>query len=138
MVAFRQAEGTVNFRAGSFKLSPDAMAGLDEIAAQAKTERAYVIEITGFASSEGGKEFNKRLSQQRADAVVRYLADNHMIPLRRIITPHGYGTLNPVAENTTREGREQNRRVEVKILVNKGLTAPPPPVQIAKPNTSGE
>jgi outer membrane protein OmpA-like peptidoglycan-associated protein len=95
-----------------------------------------VIEITGFASSEGGVEFNKKLSQQRADAVVRYLADNHMIPLRRIITPHGYGTLNPVAENTTREGREQNRRVEVKILVNKGLTEPPPPVQLTKPNSS--
>jgi outer membrane protein OmpA-like peptidoglycan-associated protein len=129
---------TVNFKAGSFKLLPEAMTALDEIAAQAKTEKAYVIEITGFASSEGKAEFNKKLSQNRADAVVRYLADNHMIPLRRIVTPHGYGTLNPVAENTTREGREQNRRVEVKILVNKGLTAPPPPVQMSKPNTSGE
>jgi outer membrane protein OmpA-like peptidoglycan-associated protein len=129
---------TVNFKAGSFKLLPEAMTALDEIATQAKTEKAYVIEITGFASSEGKAEFNKKLSQNRADAVVRYLADNHMIPLRRIVTPHGYGTLNPIAENTTREGREQNRRVEVKILVNKGLTAPPPPVQIAKPNTSGE
>ncbi len=128
----------VNFKAGSFKLLPEALTALDEIAAQAKTEKAYVIEITGFASSEGKAEFNKKLSQNRADAVVRYLADNHMIPLRRIITPHGYGTLNPIAENTTREGREQNRRVEVKILVNKGLTAPPPPVQLAKPNTSGD
>src|SRR5215510_11411655 len=116
---------TVNFRAGSFKLSPDAMSSLDEIAAQAKTERAYVIEITGFASSEGGKELNKRLSQQRADAVVRYLADNHMIPLRRIVTPHGYGTLNPVADNTTRDGRKENRRVEVKILVNRSLSGSP-------------
>ncbi|MGH9834974.1 MAG: OmpA family protein [Blastocatellia bacterium] len=128
----------VNFKAGSFKLLPEAMTALDEIATQAKTEKAYVIEITGFASSEGKVEFNKKLSQNRADAVVRYLADNHMIPLRRIVTPHGYGTLNPVAENTTREGREQNRRVEVKILVNKGLTAPPPPVQLTKPNTSGD
>lgn len=128
---------TVNFKAGSYKLSPESMASLDEIAAQAKTEKAYVIEITGFASAEGKAEFNKKLSQQRADAVVRYLADNHMIPLRRIITPHGYGTLNPVADNETREGREQNRRVEVKILVNKGMTAPAPPVQMAKPNSTG-
>ncbi|MGE0131726.1 MAG: OmpA family protein [Blastocatellales bacterium] len=128
---------TVNFKAGSFKLSPESMESLDEIASQAKSERAYVIEITGFASAEGGAEFNKRLSQQRADAVVRYLADNHMIPLRRIVTPHGYGTLNPVADNTTREGREQNRRVEVKVLVNKGMTAPAPAVQMAKPNSSG-
>ena len=128
---------TVNFRAGSFKLSPDAMSSLDEIASQAKIERAYVIEITGFASSEGAKELNKRLSQQRADAVVRYLADNHMIPLRRIITPHGYGTLNPVADNSTRDGRKENRRVEVKVLVNKGMTSPAAPVQLNKPNSTG-
>jgi outer membrane protein OmpA-like peptidoglycan-associated protein len=128
---------TVNFRAGSFVLSPDARASLDEIASQAKTERAYVIEITGFASSEGAKELNKRLSQQRADAVVRYLADNHMIPLRRIVTPHGYGTLNPVADNSTRDGRKENRRVEVKILVNKGMSSPAAPVQMNKQSSSG-
>src|SRR5215813_13715056 len=116
---------TVNFNAGSFKLSPESMASLDEIAVHAKTEKAYIIEITGYASSEGGQEFNKRLSQQRADAVVRYLADNHMIPLRRIVTPHGYGTLNPVADNTTRDGRKENRRVEVKILVNRSLSGSP-------------
>lgn len=128
---------TVNFKVGSFKLSPDAMATLDEIATQAKTERAYVIEVTGYASADGKLDLNRRLSQQRADAVVRYLAENHMIPLRRIITPFGYGVAQPIADNTTREGREQNRRVEVKILVNKGLTSPPPPVNMTRPN-SGE
>ena len=46
-----------------------------------------------------------------------------MIPMRRIVIPFGYGEANPVADNTTREGRQQNRRVEVKILTNKGLTA---------------
>ncbi|MBO0859182.1 MAG: OmpA family protein [Chloracidobacterium sp.] len=115
---------TVNFKVGSSKLTPEAMAALDEIAVQAKAEKAYVIEITGYASSEGGAEANKRLSQQRADAVVSYLADNHEIPLRRIVTPHGYGTLHPVADNTTRDGRKENRRVEVKILVNRALSAP--------------
>jgi outer membrane protein OmpA-like peptidoglycan-associated protein len=48
-----------------------------------------------------------------------------MIPLRRIVTPHGYGTLHPVADNTTREGRKENRRVEVKILVNRSLGGAP-------------
>jgi OmpA-OmpF porin, OOP family len=129
---------TVNFKVGSFKLQPEATAALDEIAEQAKTEKAYVIEITGFASADGGTLLNRRLSQQRADAVVRYLAENHNIPLRRIITPFGYGETNPVAENTTREGREQNRRVEVKILVNKGLIAPPAPVQLSKPGSTSE
>jgi outer membrane protein OmpA-like peptidoglycan-associated protein len=129
---------TVNFKVGSAKLSEEATAALDEIATQAKTEKAYVIEISGYASADGGVDLNRRLSTQRADAVVRYLAENHNIPLRRIITPFGYGESNPVADNETREGREQNRRVEVKILVNKGLVAPPPPVQMAKPASTGE
>jgi OmpA-OmpF porin, OOP family len=115
-------DATVTFPSGSFKLSPEAMATLDEIAVQAKSEKAYVIEITGYASSDGKADYNKRLSQERADAVVSYLVDQHMIPLRRIVTPHGYGTLHPVADNTTREGRQENRRVEVKILVNRALT----------------
>jgi outer membrane protein OmpA-like peptidoglycan-associated protein len=61
------------------------------------------------------------LSQRRADTVIRYLIENHNIPLRRIVTPYGYGETNPVAENNSRDGRAQNRRVEVKLLVNKGL-----------------
>ena len=75
-----------------------------------------------------------QLSQRRADAVIRYLVENHNIPLRRIVTPYGYGEMNPVAENETREGRAQNRRVEIKLLVNKGLTAPTPTMN---PGTSG-
>lgn len=115
---------TINFRVGSAKLLPEATTMLDEIAGQAKTEKAYLIEITGFASADGNVNLNRKLSQQRADAVVRYLAENHMIPLRRMVTPFGYGAAQPVADNTTRQGREQNRRVEVKILVNKALTSP--------------
>lgn len=116
---------TVNFKVNSARLSDEAKMTLDEIAAQAKSERGYVIEVTGFASADGSEALNRRLSQQRADAVVRYLAEEHMVPLRRIITPFGYGELQPVADNTTREGREQNRRVEVKLLVNRGLNSTP-------------
>jgi outer membrane protein OmpA-like peptidoglycan-associated protein/uncharacterized protein YdeI (BOF family) len=116
----------VNFKAGSFKLSDEAKSLLDAVAEQAKTEKGYVIEVAGHASSEGKLELNRRLSQDRADAVVRYLAETHNVPLRRIITPFGFGIAQPVADNTTREGREQNRRVDVRILVSKGLTAPTP------------
>ena len=119
----------VNFKVGSWVLSDDAKATLDEIATQAKNEHGFVIEVTGFASSDGKLDMNRRLSQQRADAVVRYLAENHMIPLRRIITPFGYGVSQPIADNSTRDGRQQNRRVEVKILVNRGLTGPSPAAQ---------
>lgn len=126
----------INFKVNSAKLSPEAMQTLEEIAAQAKTQKAYLIEVSGFASAEGKADLNRKLSQQRANAVVEYLADQD-IPLRRIIQPHGFGTLKPVAENETREGREQNRRVEVRLLVNKGMTAPPPPVEIRRPGTTG-
>ncbi|HXG68925.1 MAG TPA: OmpA family protein, partial [Blastocatellia bacterium] len=115
---------TVNFRVGSAKLTPEAKALLDEVATQAKSEQGFLIEVRGFASSDGSAQFNDRLSERRADAVVRYLAQQHEIPLRRIILPFGYGEAIPVADNSTREGRMQNRRVEVKLLINRGLTTP--------------
>lgn len=125
----------VLFRVGSAVLTPQAKTMLDEIAGQAKNERAYVIEVRGFASADGAAALNDRLSERRADAVVRYLAQQHEIPLRRIILPFGYGEAIPVADNSTREGRIQNRRVEVKILVNRGLTTP---VNVSRTTTSGQ
>jgi outer membrane protein OmpA-like peptidoglycan-associated protein len=55
---------------------------------------------------------------------MHYLAENHDIPLRRIVMPLGYGEAMPIADNSTRDGRKQNRRAEVSILVSKGLTSP--------------
>jgi outer membrane protein OmpA-like peptidoglycan-associated protein len=115
---------TLHFKVGRAELSPEAMALLDEIATEAKTETGFAIEVTGFASADGSEAFNRRLSQRRAEAVIRYLVEEHEIPLRRILMPHGYGELHPVADNSSRQGRQQNRRVEVKLLVNRGLTGP--------------
>jgi outer membrane protein OmpA-like peptidoglycan-associated protein len=111
----------VNFRSGSAVLSTDSKTKLDEIATKALNAKGYVLEVSGFADASGSVERNRALSQRRADAVIRYLVENHSIPLRRIITPYGFGESNPVAENTSRDGRAQNRRVEVKLLVNKGI-----------------
>jgi outer membrane protein OmpA-like peptidoglycan-associated protein len=113
---------TVNFKVNSALLSDDAKAALDEIAEQAKTEKGYIIQVTGYASSDGATAKNRTLSEHRAEAVIRYLAE-HDIPLHRMINPFGFGEMKPVADNDTREGRQQNRRVEVAILVSKGLTA---------------
>ena len=112
----------VNFKVNSAVLSAEAKAALDEIAAQAKNEKGYLIQVTGYASADGPEAKNRALSERRAEAVRRYLAENHDIPLQRMINPFGFGELKPVAENDTREGRKQNRRVEVAILVSKGLT----------------
>ncbi len=112
---------SVNFKPSSAILSPIAKTQLDDVATKALNAKGYVIEVSGFADTTGSVERNRALSQRRADAVIRYLVENHSIPLRRIVTPYGFGESNPVAENKTRDGRAQNRRVEVKLLVNKGL-----------------
>jgi outer membrane protein OmpA-like peptidoglycan-associated protein len=117
-----QQSASILFRRGSATLSRDAKEQLDQVAQQALAARGYVLEVSGFASAEGGIDQNRRLSQQRADTVIRYLVENHNIPLRRIVTPFGYGEAQPVADNKTRAGRAENRRVEVKVLVNRGLT----------------
>jgi outer membrane protein OmpA-like peptidoglycan-associated protein len=113
----------ITFRVNRATLSDEAKTQLDELANQAKNEKGYVIEVKGFASADGNQEFNRRLSERRANAVVRYLIENHEISQRRIIIPYGYGELRPAADNATKEGREANRRVEVAILVSKGLVS---------------
>lgn len=129
-----QDTAAVNFRSGSATLSPESKTTLDDIASKALNAKGYVLEVSGYADATGSVARNRALSQRRADAVIRYLVENHNIPLRRIVTPYGYGEMNPVAENETREGRAQNRRVEIKLLVNKGLTSPAPTMN---PGTSG-
>jgi len=130
-----QTTTAVNFKVNSAVLSPDAKTKLDELATRALNTKGYVIEVSGYTDATGSIQKNRLLSQNRADAVIRYLVENHQIPLRRVVTPYGYGKTNPVADNTTREGREQNRRVEIKLLVNKGLTQPAPAI---KPTTGTE
>jgi outer membrane protein OmpA-like peptidoglycan-associated protein len=116
------SSATVYFKAGSAALSDEGKEVLRGIALETKGERGFMIEVAGYASSDGSVALNKALSQKRAMAVVDFLAVNEMVPLRRIITPFGYGENMPAADNTTRMGREQNRRVEVKLLINRGIT----------------
>jgi len=116
-----QTTATVNFRVGSSVLSPEAKAKLDEVASSAAGLKGYMIEVTGYASSDGGTKSNKALSERREKAVREYLIDNHNISLRRFTPSYGFGELQAVADNSTRDGREQNRRVEVKLLVSRGI-----------------
>ncbi len=112
----------VNFTVNSAVLSPQARQQLDDLAAKAINAKGYMIEVAGHTDSTGGEAKNFRLSQQRAESVIQYLAVNHKIPLRRFVTPMGYGKTEFVAENTTAAGRARNRRVEVKMLLNRGMT----------------
>ncbi len=116
-----QSSATVNFKVNSAVLSPETKASLDQVATTAATLKGYMIEVTGFASAEGGAQKNKALSERREKVVRDYLIETHNISLRRFTPSYGFGALQPVADNSTREGREQNRRVEVKLLVSRGI-----------------
>jgi len=124
---------SVNFRVNSAVLSPEAKQQLDTLAAKALPARAYMIEVAGHTDATGSEAKNFRLSRERAEAVVQYLAVNHKIPLRRFITPMGYGKTDAIADNSTAAGRAQNRRVEVKMILNRGLSQQSPATSTPQP-----
>ena len=108
------ATQSVLFPISRSALSPEATKQLDEAAAEALKHTRYVIEVQGFTDKTGAPDANLALSRQRADEVVRYLTMQHKIPLYRIYQL-GAGAMLPVADDNTREGRKQNRRVEIKV-----------------------
>ena len=116
-----QESVAVTFRTNSSVLSPEAKQQLDGLAAKTQGAKAFMIEVAGHTDSTGSEAKNFQLSRARADAVVQYLAVQHKIPLRRFVTPMGYGKTDSVADNTTATGRQQNRRVDVKMIINRGL-----------------
>jgi outer membrane protein OmpA-like peptidoglycan-associated protein len=128
-----QESVAVNFRVNSAVLSPEAKQQLDALAEKVVNAKAYMIEIAGHTDSTGSEAKNFRLSRERAESVVQYLAVNHKIPLRRFVTPMGYGKTEAIADNTTAAGRAQNRRVEVKMLLNRGMTQRQSTTSAAKP-----
>jgi len=128
-----QESVAVNFSVNSAVLSAEAKQQLDTLAEKTTNARAFMIEVAGHTDSTGSEAKNFRLSRERADAVVQYLAVNHKIPLRRFITPMGYGKTEAIADNSTAAGRKQNRRVEVKILLNRGMSQNLPATSPDKP-----
>jgi outer membrane protein OmpA-like peptidoglycan-associated protein len=83
--------------------------------------KGYIVEVTGYADSTGGAAMNTKLSEDRAKAVITYLQQQGGVPIRHIVAPGAMGEYGSAAPNETKAGRAENRRVEVKILVNKGI-----------------
>ena len=105
----------VMFKAGKWELSKDAMKSLDQVVAPiANQTEGYLVEIHGFASAEGADTMNVNLSQQRSEAVQRYLVSRGASLTRVSIV--GLGAEKPIADNNTPSGREQNRRAEVRVF----------------------
>jgi outer membrane protein OmpA-like peptidoglycan-associated protein len=110
---------TIVFRVNSTVLSDEGRATLDQVAGTVSGLRTgYLIELQGFTDNTGPEGYNETLSQRRAENVLRYLVSKN-VPLFRISIV-GLGEANPVADNKTRTGREQNRRVEVRVLRSAG------------------
>jgi outer membrane protein OmpA-like peptidoglycan-associated protein len=113
---------TVLFPLNQSKLNDDAKAELDEVAKMTDGKDRFVIEVQGFTDKTGSVVANEQLSQARAAAVARYLVNEHKIPVR-MITTLGSGYAMPVADDKTRDGRKQNRRVEVRLFVPEAITS---------------
>jgi len=110
------SEDQGQFKSGKFELPDTAKARLDEVIGQLKADTKNVfIEIEGHTDNVGDKAFNEHLGMERAEAVKRYLYEQHQIPLHKM-NVISYGEEKPIAPNTNREGRAQNRRVVVKVL----------------------
>ena len=114
-------EAQVFFETGQTTLSDDDKAALSKLASDAASIQNYMIEVAGYASSTGTRSENLKLSDERAAAVANYLRNSANVPMRRILVPAGYGATHPEASNQNAEGREINRRVDVKVIVNQGI-----------------
>jgi len=106
----------VLFAFNSDKLTPEGKSQLDDLANGVKGVDRFVIEVQGFTDRSGNAVYNETLSEARAHAVTRYLANQYQIPIRNI-SMLGSGYALPVADDKTRDGRKMNRRVEVRLWV---------------------
>jgi OOP family OmpA-OmpF porin len=116
-----KASATVHFDVGSAKISSQDEEPLKSLAQTAVGLTGYIVEVTGYADSTGNAKINTKLSEDRAKAVVTYLMQQGGVPIRHIVAPGAMGEYGPAASNETNAGRAENRRVEVKVLVNRGI-----------------
>jgi outer membrane protein OmpA-like peptidoglycan-associated protein len=116
-----KGEATLKFGIGSSKISAQDEDTLKTLAQTASSLTGYIVEVVGYADATGDAEMNTKLSEDRAKAVITYLVQQGNIPVRHIVAPGAMGEYGAKAPNETKAGRAENRRVEVKVLVNKGI-----------------
>ncbi|MGA8213829.1 MAG: OmpA family protein [Candidatus Sulfotelmatobacter sp.] len=128
------AETSVKFGFNRDNLTPKAMEALDQLAGTIASTKGYIIALEGSTDSVGPADYNYDLSQRRANSVIQYLASKYNVPAHKIYVI-GLGKDKPVETNKTREGRADNRRVDVRLMTNTvGDTTQPTPT----PTTTGQ
>lgn len=110
-------EAAVHFGFDKDNLTAEAKQELDQLIAEMPNVKHYIVTVEGGADAVGAASYNYDLSERRANAVIQYLAANGNVPAHKIF-PIGLGKDKPVADNKTREGRAQNRRVDVQLMTN--------------------
>ena len=116
-------DATVYFDSGKSTISQKDKDALSKLSQDAVSLKGYIVQVKGFADSSGNAAMNQKLSMDRAQEVIAYLLQSCNVPLRHIVAPGAMGETAPAATNETTQGRSENRRVEVKVLVNRGLSA---------------
>jgi outer membrane protein OmpA-like peptidoglycan-associated protein len=110
------SEDSGNFKFGTSELPDEAKAAIDTMVTNLKADKKNIwIEVEGHTDNVGDPKYNERLGLQRAEAVKKYLYEQHQVPLHKINTI-SYGEEKPVSDNKTRDARAQNRRVVIKVL----------------------
>jgi OmpA-OmpF porin, OOP family len=118
-----KGEVTVYFAINSTSVSDESKQQLKALADNATKLKGYMVQVAGYTDSSGNADYNQELSDRRADAVVNYLQQECHVPLYRVLAPEGMGESNPAGSNESAQGKNQNRRVEVKVLVNRGMSS---------------
>jgi outer membrane protein OmpA-like peptidoglycan-associated protein len=114
-------EATVYFANGKVTIDPKYRPQLLELAEKAKTINGFMIEVKGYASSDGSVSLNQQLSEDRANAVTKILVQQGHISLTRLLAPGAMGESHQVGNDKTAERQAENRRVVVRVLQNKGI-----------------
>jgi OOP family OmpA-OmpF porin len=127
------AETSVKFGFNKDNLTTAAKEALDQLAGSIANTKGYIIALEGSTDSVGSADYNYDLSQRRADSVVQYLASKYNVPAHKIYVI-GLGKDKPLEPNTSRTGRADNRRVDVRLMTN----TPGDTNQPAAPATTGQ
>ncbi|WP_254059872.1 OmpA family protein [Granulicella sp. L46] len=114
-------EVTVYFANGKVTIDPKYKPQLMQLAEKAKTITAFTIQVKGYASSVGSVSLNQKLSEDRANSVTQFLQQQGHIPLTNMLAPGAMGESRQVGNDKTAESQQQNRRVVVRVLQNKGI-----------------